>query len=279
MLAIASGNPGPGKRLPSTRALAKRFRLNVNTVSAAYQQLEKLGWVQSVHGSGVYVGTKRPEPGPTGDALDQLVLPLLRQARLAGFSASAIRNRVECWLAKEPRQFVFVHPERELRAIVTQELRRVLQWPVEACDPEPDSVAPYIGHAIFVTVPSKQETVRRLLPAESELVSLQMHSVDEVLSHHLPIRPEVLLVVASAWPDFLEIARTVLMAAGCEPDALVFCDTRVKGWKRSLGPAGVVICDVATAEAIPGKIRRIVFDLVAAAGVTRLQSLERWLSE
>ncbi len=48
MLAIASNALPAGKQLPTTRALAKRYKLNVNTVSAAYQKLEALGWVDSV---------------------------------------------------------------------------------------------------------------------------------------------------------------------------------------------------------------------------------------
>ncbi len=40
-LGIASGELLPGIRLPSTRELARRFRLHPNTVSAAYRSLER----------------------------------------------------------------------------------------------------------------------------------------------------------------------------------------------------------------------------------------------
>lgn len=279
MLAIASGDLGPGKRLPSTRALAKRFHLNVNTVSAAYQQLESAGWVESVRGSGVFVREKQRDPALDGDGLDRLVLPFIRAARITGVSANEIRNRIERLLATRPKRFVFVHPEEELRAIVVQELRRAMSWPVEACDVEPASIARYVGDAAFVTVPSKQAQVQGLLPAASEVLTLQMRRVDQALAPYLPIAPEVLLVVASAWPGFLRIARTMLTAAGFDPDAVLFRDTRAGGWQRNLGQASAVICDVVTSDSISDGVRKIVFALVSDAGIAGLKSFERFFAE
>ena len=46
VLAIVSGELSPGQRLPSTRELARRFRVHPNTVSAGYRQLEKNKWVE-----------------------------------------------------------------------------------------------------------------------------------------------------------------------------------------------------------------------------------------
>jgi DNA-binding transcriptional regulator YhcF (GntR family) len=278
MLAIASGELGPGKRLPSTRALAKRYRLNANTVSAAYRQLERAGWVGSVHGSGVYVRAKQHDPAAGTDALDQLVLPFLRAAQTAGLSANAIRNRIDYWLATRPKRFVFVHPEAELRAIIARELRQALSWPVEACAAEPAGMAAYAGDSIFVTVPSKHAAVRRLLPATSEVVTLQIRRVDQALAQYLPIHPEVLLAIASAWPGFLRIARTVLTAAGCDPDAMLFRDARDDRWKQNLGPVSAIVCDALTADSIPDGVHKIVFTLVSDAGLARLRSFERFFA-
>ena len=55
ILGILSDDLAPGQRLPSTRELARRFRLHPNTVSAGYRQLERERWVEFRHGSGVYV--------------------------------------------------------------------------------------------------------------------------------------------------------------------------------------------------------------------------------
>lgn len=274
MLAIASGELAPGKRLPSTRALATRFHLNANTVSAAYQQLESLGWVESIHGSGVYVRSKQRDPALEGDVVDQLVLPFIRAVRMAGLPVKTIRNRIDYWLAMRPKRFVFVHPERELRAIIVQELRQTVSWPVEACDMQPASLVQYVDDSIFVTVPSKQRAVCGLLPAASEVLPLQMRQVDQLLAQYLPVRPEVLLVIASAWPGFLQISRTMLTAAGCDPDAIVFRDTGADGGDVRWTGLAVVVCDAVTSNAIPDNVPKIVFNLISDAGIARLKSFE-----
>src|SRR5690242_5899235 len=61
VLGILSRELAPGQRLPSTRELSRRFGIHANTASAAYRQLESEGWVETRHGSGVFVRTTRPE--------------------------------------------------------------------------------------------------------------------------------------------------------------------------------------------------------------------------
>ena len=55
--AIASRQYPPGHRLPSTRQLAQITGLHRNTISKVYRQLEKVGLVQCLAGSGIYVKT------------------------------------------------------------------------------------------------------------------------------------------------------------------------------------------------------------------------------
>jgi DNA-binding transcriptional regulator YhcF (GntR family) len=82
ILGILSDDLAPGQRLPSTRELARRFRLHPNTVSAAYRQLEREQWVELRHGSGVYVREQKPEVAPSSAlALDQMIARLFRSAR------------------------------------------------------------------------------------------------------------------------------------------------------------------------------------------------------
>ena len=44
-LAILSQDLKPGQKLPSTREIARRFKIHSNTVSAAYRELSESGWV------------------------------------------------------------------------------------------------------------------------------------------------------------------------------------------------------------------------------------------
>jgi Predicted transcriptional regulators len=279
LLAIASGELDVGNRLPSTRALAKRFRLNTNTVSAAYRQLETLGWVESIHGSGVYVRAKQSDPDAQTDALDRLVLPLIRAARLAGVSAEAVRDRIDYWLGTRPSRFVFVHPEPELRAIICYELRQAMAWDVEGCDTEAAALADYIGRSVFVTVPSKQTITGTLLPPATELVTLRTRRVNRVLTQYLPIPAKLLMAIVSGWPGFLQMARTVLTAVGCDPESVMFRSTHANGWDRGLRAASVVVCDAVTAKLIPDDLHKIVFPLVSDKSIALLKSFERFFSD
>src|SRR3982074_319739 len=98
ILGILSDDLAPGQRLPSTRELARRFRLHPNTISAGYRQLERERWVEFRHGSGVYVRDKRPKmPLSSSLALDQLIANLFRSARDAGTPLGEVKARMRQW--------------------------------------------------------------------------------------------------------------------------------------------------------------------------------------
>lgn len=59
--AIASRQYAPGHRLPSIRQLAKITGLHRNTISKVYRQLEEIGLVNSLTGSGIYVKNQESE--------------------------------------------------------------------------------------------------------------------------------------------------------------------------------------------------------------------------
>jgi len=82
-LGIASGDLPPGKRLPSTRELARRFKIHQNTVSSAYRELAAKGVVEFKKGSGVFIAKGKAHTGRSG--LDHLVRRFLEQALEEGF--------------------------------------------------------------------------------------------------------------------------------------------------------------------------------------------------
>src|SRR5580692_11244321 len=53
--AAASGVLRPGEPLPSIRPLAEQLRINRNTVSKAYAELESQGIIQTIAGKGCFV--------------------------------------------------------------------------------------------------------------------------------------------------------------------------------------------------------------------------------
>lgn len=273
VLAILSGDLRPGQRLPSTRDLARRFKLHPNTVSAAYTELERQGWGESRRGSGVYVRERKPGKAlPASLQLDWLIADFFRTAREKGVPLKHIRARLRHWLALQPPDhFLVIEPDEELRRILVAEITAAVKFPClaagfEACQ-QPETLA----GALPVVLLRKFEKVRELLPPEADCLSLQVRSVPGSLARWMPIPREALIVVASRWEDFLKWARTLLLAAGADADALEFRDGRRPRWQDGLREATVVIADVLTAQRVPRGCRVIPFPLIADDSLAALR--------
>ena len=59
--ALLAGRLGPGRRLPSSRALAGELGCSRNTVIGAFEQLKAEGYLECRGGSGSYVSPVLPE--------------------------------------------------------------------------------------------------------------------------------------------------------------------------------------------------------------------------
>jgi DNA-binding transcriptional regulator YhcF (GntR family) len=281
ILGILSGELSPGERLPSTRELARRFRLHPNTVSSGYRQLERDRWVQFRHGSGVYVRKGKPEaPLSMALALDQMISELFRSARQANAPLPELRSRLKHWLEMQPPdRFLLIEPDQELRRIVQLEIERALSFPVQTCALADVAKPLALDGAIPIVLPSKERIVRQALPAGVELLTLGVRSVPTSLSEWLPAPTGALVAIASRWPDFLKLARTMLLAAGFQSDALLLCDARKPNWQRGLKQAAAVVCDSATADLLPAAPHKIVFALLAKASLSELAKYRDFLSD
>lgn len=274
ILAILSHDLAPGQRLPSTREIARRFRVHPNTVSAGYRQLEREHWVEFRHGSGVYVRQQKPESAASSAlALDQLIFKLFRDARELGAPLSQVRARLQQWLQLQPPDhFLLIEPDPELRAILTFEMQRALTFPVTNSDLASCKRDRQLEAAIAVSLPGQAEAVRRILPTGAEQVTLQTRSVPSSLSAWLPAPATVLIGIASSWPGFLKRARTILTAAGFQPESLLFRDTRKPNWKRGLDQTVAVVCDALAQTALPETCRPIPFPLISESSLAELSN-------
>jgi hypothetical protein len=129
--------------------------------------------------------------------------------------------------------------------------------------------------AIPLCRPSKTKVTRSALPAGVELVTLPIRSANAWLGPWLPILDGKLVGAASIWPEFLTIARTMLIAASLDPDTIVFRDVRKPRWNRGLEQCAAIICDKHTAAlpAFPKKSQAIVFLLLADSAGEALDRL------
>lgn len=287
VLAILCKELPPGQRLPSTRDLARRFNIHANTASAAYRELEREGWVEFRHGSGVYVRATRPASPQSPEnaaefVVDRLIGELVAKTRKQGATDGVLRRRLHRWLSIEPpSRWLVVEPDPDLRNIVIYEMEQALALPVTGCSPEDCTVSATVQGSMPVVLPSKAANVRKLLPAGAELTTLQVHPVSAelmaYLKRYLPEHAGDLIGIASRWAEFQRIARTMLIAAGLSPEGLVVRDPARPGWKRGLEATAGVVCDSVTALELPAGAFPMRFTLLDAASVAHLREMEATL--
>jgi GntR family transcriptional regulator len=278
VLGILSDDLTPGQRLPSTRELARRFRLHPNTVSAGYRQLQKERWVEFRRGSGVYVRASKPEAPLSSElALDRMIAQLFASARKMGVPLPDLRDRLRQWMELQPPDhFLLIEPDEELRRILASEIDRAVSFPVMSCGI--DDCAKAADGGIPVVLPNREAKVRELLPGGAELLTLQVRSVPSSLGEWLPAPSGALVGIASRFADFLKLARTVLTAAGFHPDSLVLRDAREANWHRGLKQTAAVICDSVTATELPAGCRTIPFPLLSEASIAELRRHVEFIS-
>ncbi|MGC2297325.1 MAG: GntR family transcriptional regulator [Acidobacteriaceae bacterium] len=276
VLGILCHDLAPRERLPSTRELARRFRIHPNTISAAYRQLGQEKWVEFRRGSGVYVRAVRPK-AIAAAAPESLIANLVLESRRAGLSLHELRQHLQRWLEmRPPTHFCLIEPDEGLRRIAIAELEKVARMPVKGCGfAELRSGNP--GGAIWVVFPSKAAAAREVLGAEAEMLVLEVRSAPSSMAQLLPKSREWLVGVASGWPGFLDTAQTMLAAAGFDPDSLVVRDTRRGGWLRDLECTAGILCDAATAQVLPKGKLTVVFPIVADASLEELKRYEEFI--
>lgn len=265
-LAVVSGDLRPGERLPSTRELARRFRIHPNTVSAGYRLLAREGWAEYRHGSGVYIRSDAAPAQTPEQILDQHIVAFFKAVRELRLPAMAIRQRVAAWIAAPaPERFVLIEPEAEAGEILLTEIRKLTPWPVTAIPVEDAARPEALRAAIALCRPSQAKIVRAVLPAGIELIPLHIRSANRWLDPELPSLRRKLIGVVSAWEDFRGKARTMLAAAGVDPDSLLVRNPQQSRWRRGLDQTGVIICDAHTAAArdLPRGPRVFVFLVLA----------------
>lgn len=84
---IETGTWRPGARLPTVRELAQGLRVNYNTVRAAYQELERQGYLLTEQGRGTFASRQPPGALDQQAALLDLIDEALLKAQALGIPA------------------------------------------------------------------------------------------------------------------------------------------------------------------------------------------------
>jgi GntR family transcriptional regulator len=266
VLGIVSNDLKVAERLPSTRDLARRYDIHANTVSSAYRELARRGWVEFRKGSGVYVRAKNDETHENEIALDQVIARFFRNLRQEGYSLAEIQTGVQrSFSMQRPDHFLLLEPDPELREILVAEVSTATKIEVKGAGPA-DLDGGLVGAAPLVLYGHLDEFADRVQPKTDVLV-LHSASVVERLRGQTKPSPDALVAIVSRWPEFLRWARTMLVAAGLDADALSFRDARERDWEKGLRSAAFVITDSLMAPRIPAGCEVKVFRVLAESSL------------
>jgi GntR family transcriptional regulator len=96
VFAVAGGDLGPGDLVPSVRDLAAELVINPNTVARAYQELERLGVVETRRGLGMAVTAEAPKRcrDRRKESVRERIREAVREAVAAGLSSDDVQKLV-----------------------------------------------------------------------------------------------------------------------------------------------------------------------------------------
>ncbi|MGH9753506.1 MAG: GntR family transcriptional regulator [Blastocatellia bacterium] len=280
-LAILSQDLKPGQKLPSTRELARRFKIHSNTVSAAYRELSETGWVDLRAGSGIYVRTFKSETRIEAQLdLDNLIVEFLQVARRKGFSLADIQSRIRHWMRLQPPDhFLVIDPNPDFREVLMAEVKAATDFRVEGASLNDCANHSILVGAIPVALYGQAEVVAAALPPKMACLLIRTRSLPDTLKDEKRPSERDLITVVSDWPDFLHFAHSVLAAVNVDPDSLSFRNTSEKGWEKGLRASSFVITDAATAARVPPGIRVRVFSIIADSSLAELRNyVEKFLT-
>ncbi len=271
VLGIVSNDLKIAERLPSTRDLSRRYDIHANTVSSAYRELARRGWVEFRKGSGVYVLARTDEPLENGLALDQLIARFFRNLREDGYSLAEIHAGFQRSLSvQRPDHFVLFEPDPELREILVAEIAAVTAVKVKGVGPS--EVDGAMTGAVPVVLYGHMDQFADRIKPETDVLVLHSASVVERMRGQTRPPQDALVAIVSRWPEFLKWARTMLVAAGLDADALSFRDARERNWEKGLRSAAFVITDSLMAPRIPAGCEVKLFRVLAESSLQEIRA-------
>ena len=210
-----------------------------------------------------------------------MIASVVQTARSMELTEDALRQALERALAPTaPVAFVLVEPDPALERIVLAELAGCVRAPIRGWTyPGAGRELPVLAEGeVALVLPSKAAALRAAmgtaLPETARMHVLRVRSVPQSLAGWLPAPTAALVGVASHWDPFLEFARTMLVAAGFQADALLLRNANEVGWRVGLRETDAVVCDTCTAALLPAGVKTITFRLLADEGMAELRALE-----
>jgi GntR family transcriptional regulator len=269
-IAIASGDLAIGEKLPSTSEISRRFQIHANTVSNAYQELVKEGWLEFKKGSGFYVKEIKNET--SANQLDQLIAQFIQITQKEGFTLTEIQNRLKRFFEfSSPDHFLIVESDKDLQEILVAEISNATNFKTFGTTFEDFEKKPNQTGAILVAMFDEKAKINSVLPTNKTCIFLQTTSAaDSMKGEQKPTRNDLIAVV-SGWEKFLLMARIMLLAAEIDGESLLIRSTKQPNWKKGLNEANLIICDSLASTKLQTTQQVRVFNLIAENSIEELK--------
>jgi GntR family transcriptional regulator len=212
---ITTGQLQAGEALPSVRALGRQSKVHHNTVSEAYQDLVRRGWLTGRRGSRLVVGTGSGAPSVTPHDLDELINESIQRARDMGYTLQALRLRVrERLLAQPPDHVLVVAQEPGLGEIMRAEIRESLGWSAQGCSYDQFAAEPGLAIGAQVLVANHlMEHVKPLVSPSRPAIGIVYSQAAEQVDLIRKLQKPSVVAVVSVSELLLKTARSLLAPA------------------------------------------------------------------
>ena len=237
-LALASGEIGIEERLPSRAELARRFSIHENTVSHAYKVLSDEGLIEFKHGSGFY---PRPiEANKTEQSLEFSTSKFVNEAVGRGATLEEIRESVSNEIERlSSDDLVVVESDPDLREILIFEIEEASGKVVRGISPDDINA----GRSVPGRLVALTDEKRKLNEVPANCLYLRSRSITDSMAGQRKPSENELIAVVSSWSRFVEMAETILLAAGIPSETIITRDSKQDEWQRGVDAAALVICD------------------------------------
>ena len=273
-IGVLGGDLAAGDKLPSTQEIARRYAIHANTASSAYRELADRNLVEFRKGSGFYVRGFEIELLDNELRIERLINDSLDHAENLGLSAIDFIKRLERRLSGRPhKKLTIVESDKGLRDILIAELEAATAFEIAGISFEEFERSPNGNSTIIAAMSTEKPKIDQLLISSSSCQYLNFRSVAESLTGQPRPAKNELIAIVSGWQTFLHLAKTILVAAGIDPETLVIHLLGRQEVKKNLDAASIIVCDYAASGRFAGDPRVQVFKLIADSSIVELNKL------
>src|SRR5215207_4048704 len=205
---VADGELAPGERLPSVRDLAAQLGVNVNTIRAAYAELERDGLVRTRHGVGTVVLAAPPTRLPAGIRPLGVNTVAVLIAGLNPFYLALLRGIED--VAAEQGTLVLIVDGRDSPPLAEALLRRLIPRGVDGI------IAVSVGGLDEIEADSREKDDGRLPPIvyvdqpdrKGHVLLFDGHAAGYAATRHLREHGHErigIITVSRSWPNVYEV--------------------------------------------------------------------------